>query len=88
MKSAVVLLAGLCAFTAYYVYLPLPSTVSEPWRLLLLDASFRVAQQTVEMSPPVLPPVKIIPSSALSGLRCSASVLNGHERFGDRDMQQ
>ncbi|KAL8188029.1 UNVERIFIED_CONTAM: hypothetical protein K2H54_059699 [Gekko kuhli] len=46
MKSAVVLLAGLFAFTAYYVYLPLPSTVSEPWRLMLLDASFRAAQQT------------------------------------------
>ncbi|XP_048360787.1 neutral cholesterol ester hydrolase 1 [Sphaerodactylus townsendi] len=50
MKSAVVLLAGLCAFTAYYVYLPLPSTVSEPWRLLLLDASFRVAQQTCNLA--------------------------------------
>ncbi|XP_054838088.1 neutral cholesterol ester hydrolase 1 isoform X1 [Eublepharis macularius] len=49
MKSAVVLLAGLCAFTAYYVYLPLPSTVSEPWRLMLLDASFRIAQQTCNL---------------------------------------
>ncbi|XP_060098503.1 neutral cholesterol ester hydrolase 1 [Heteronotia binoei] len=50
MKSAVVLLAGLCALTAYYVYLPLPSTVSEPWRLMLLDASFRVAQQTCNLA--------------------------------------
>lgn len=52
MKSAVVLLAGLFAFTAYYVYLPLPSTVSEPWRLMLLDASFRAAQQTVRKPAP------------------------------------
>nr|XP_028587415.1 neutral cholesterol ester hydrolase 1 [Podarcis muralis] len=49
MKSAAVLLAGLLALTAYYVYLPLPSTVSEPWRLMLLDASFRVAQQSCNL---------------------------------------
>ncbi|KAF7242602.1 Neutral cholesterol ester hydrolase 1 [Varanus komodoensis] len=50
MKSAAVLLAGLLALTAYYVYLPLPGTVSEPWRLMLLDASFRVAQQTCNLA--------------------------------------
>ena len=26
---------------AYYVYLPLPAAVSEPWKLMLLDALFR-----------------------------------------------
>ncbi|XP_026522283.1 neutral cholesterol ester hydrolase 1 [Notechis scutatus] len=46
MKSALVLLAGWLALTAYYVYLPLPSTVSEPWPLMMLDATFRVVQQS------------------------------------------
>ncbi|KAJ7324340.1 hypothetical protein JRQ81_017360 [Phrynocephalus forsythii] len=46
MKSAAVVVAGLLALSAYYVYLPLPSTVSQPWRLMLLDAAFRVAQET------------------------------------------
>uniref|UniRef100_A0A8C0H000 Neutral cholesterol ester hydrolase 1 n=1 Tax=Chelonoidis abingdonii TaxID=106734 RepID=A0A8C0H000_CHEAB len=41
MKSAFVLLTALVALTAYYVYLPLPSTVSDPWKLMLLDATFR-----------------------------------------------
>ncbi|XP_023181863.1 LOW QUALITY PROTEIN: neutral cholesterol ester hydrolase 1-like [Xiphophorus maculatus] len=33
--------AVLLAAAAYYVYLPLPSGVSEPWKLMLLDALFR-----------------------------------------------
>lgn len=33
--------AVLLSATAYYVYLPLPSGVSEPWKLMLLDALFR-----------------------------------------------
>ncbi|CAM2119383.1 unnamed protein product [Caretta caretta] len=45
MKSAFVLLTALVALTAYYVYLPLPSTVSDPWKLMLLDATFRATQQ-------------------------------------------
>uniref|UniRef100_A0A8C3IX75 Uncharacterized protein n=1 Tax=Chrysemys picta bellii TaxID=8478 RepID=A0A8C3IX75_CHRPI len=47
MKSAFVLLTALVALTAYYVYLPLPSTVSDPWKLMLLDATFRATQCTV-----------------------------------------
>lgn len=47
MKSALVLLAGWLALTAYYVYLPLPSTVSQPWGLMMLDAVFRIVQQSV-----------------------------------------
>ncbi|KAM9553162.1 neutral cholesterol ester hydrolase 1-like isoform 1-T1 [Salvelinus alpinus] len=31
----------LSVAAAYYVYTPLPSTVSEPWKLILLDALFR-----------------------------------------------
>ncbi|XP_058043240.1 neutral cholesterol ester hydrolase 1 [Ahaetulla prasina] len=50
MKSAVVLLAGWLALTAYYVYLPLPSTVSEPWHLLMLNAMFRVVQQSCDFA--------------------------------------
>uniref|UniRef100_A0A667YMP3 Neutral cholesterol ester hydrolase 1 n=1 Tax=Myripristis murdjan TaxID=586833 RepID=A0A667YMP3_9TELE len=33
--------AVLLSAAAYYVYLPLPSAVSEPWKLMLLDALFR-----------------------------------------------
>eukprot|EP00066_Takifugu_rubripes_P004690 XP_003968207.1 PREDICTED: neutral cholesterol ester hydrolase 1-like [Takifugu rubripes] len=41
------LLAGavLLSAAAYYVYLPLPSGVSEPWKLMLLDALFRSFMQ-------------------------------------------
>uniref|UniRef100_A0A803TS44 Neutral cholesterol ester hydrolase 1 n=1 Tax=Anolis carolinensis TaxID=28377 RepID=A0A803TS44_ANOCA len=50
MKSAAVVLAGLLALGAYYVYLPLPGTVSQPWRLMALDAAFRVAQDTCNLA--------------------------------------
>ncbi|XP_075905157.1 neutral cholesterol ester hydrolase 1-like [Nelusetta ayraudi] len=36
-----VLGAVLLSAAAYYVYLPLPSGVAEPWKLMLLDALFR-----------------------------------------------
>lgn len=41
------LLAGavLLSAAAYYVYLPLPSGVCEPWKLMLLDALFRSFMQ-------------------------------------------
>ncbi|KAJ8279285.1 hypothetical protein COCON_G00063510 [Conger conger] len=37
--------AVTCLLTAvaYYIYIPLPSTISEPWKLMLLDATFRSA---------------------------------------------
>ncbi|KAM8953865.1 neutral cholesterol ester hydrolase 1 [Pelodytes ibericus] len=44
MKVVTALVTALTAFAAYYVYTPLPSTVSEPWKLMLLDATFRCAQ--------------------------------------------
>ncbi|KAM4772244.1 neutral cholesterol ester hydrolase 1 [Rhinophrynus dorsalis] len=44
MRGVPALLIALTAFSAYYVYTPLPNTVSEPWKLMLLDASFRCAQ--------------------------------------------
>ncbi|XP_038204220.1 neutral cholesterol ester hydrolase 1 [Arvicola amphibius] len=45
MRSSCVLLAALLALAAYYVYIPLPGAVSDPWKLMLLDATFRGAQQ-------------------------------------------
>lgn len=38
-------LTALVALAAYYIYIPLPSSVSEPWKLMLLDATLRSAQQ-------------------------------------------
>ncbi|XP_055966654.1 neutral cholesterol ester hydrolase 1 [Sorex fumeus] len=45
MRSSCVLLTALVALAAYYVYIPLPGAVSDPWKLMLLDATFRSAQQ-------------------------------------------
>ncbi|KAJ6660954.1 hypothetical protein lerEdw1_016974 [Lerista edwardsae] len=50
MRAAVALLGGLCVLGAYYVYVPLPGTVSEPWRVMLLDAAFRATQQTCKLA--------------------------------------
>ncbi|XP_075717738.1 neutral cholesterol ester hydrolase 1 [Rhinoderma darwinii] len=44
MRTLPALLTVLTALTAYYVYTPLPSTLSEPWKLMFLDATFRFAQ--------------------------------------------
>lgn len=41
--------AVLLSAAAYYVYLPLPSGVSEPWKLMLLDALFRSFMQAVSL---------------------------------------
>uniref|UniRef100_A0A7M4ESI1 Neutral cholesterol ester hydrolase 1 n=2 Tax=Crocodylus porosus TaxID=8502 RepID=A0A7M4ESI1_CROPO len=49
MRTAVVLLPALAALGAYYVYLPLPGTMSEPWKLMLMDASFRAIQETCNL---------------------------------------
>lgn len=51
MRTAWLLLPALAALSAYYVYLPLPGTVSDPWKLMLLDATFRAVQQTVRQRP-------------------------------------
>ncbi|XP_066565004.1 neutral cholesterol ester hydrolase 1a [Amia ocellicauda] len=44
MKSALAVVFLFSLLSAYYVYIPLPSTVSEPWKLMLLDATFRGVQ--------------------------------------------
>ncbi|XP_012591860.2 neutral cholesterol ester hydrolase 1 isoform X1 [Microcebus murinus] len=49
MRSSCVLLTALVALAAYYVYIPLPSSVSDPWKLMLLDATFRGAQQVSDL---------------------------------------
>ncbi|XP_076833052.1 neutral cholesterol ester hydrolase 1a [Brachyhypopomus gauderio] len=45
-----------CGFTllltiavAYYVYIPLPSTISEPWKLMLVGATFRSVTQVADI---------------------------------------
>ncbi|GLD54503.1 neutral cholesterol ester hydrolase 1-like protein [Lates japonicus] len=42
--------AVLLSAVAYYVYLPLPSGVSEPWKLMLLDALFRSFMQASDVA--------------------------------------
>lgn len=32
---------------SYYIYMPLPATVSEPWKLMLVGATFRTATHLV-----------------------------------------
>ncbi|XP_064418323.1 neutral cholesterol ester hydrolase 1 [Latimeria chalumnae] len=44
MRCSLALVALCTALAAYYVYIPLPSSLSEPWKLMLLDATFRAAQ--------------------------------------------
>lgn len=38
---------------AYYVYVPVPDAIQEPWKLMMLDAGFRAGMQLVrqEMFP-------------------------------------
>lgn len=45
-----VLGAVLLSAAAYYVYLPLPSGVAEPWKLMLLDALFRSFTHAVRLA--------------------------------------
>ncbi|KAF0028545.1 hypothetical protein F2P81_019632 [Scophthalmus maximus] len=42
--------AVLLSAAAYYVYLPLPSGVSEPWKLMLLDALFRSVMRASDVA--------------------------------------
>lgn len=45
MWAVWMLLPVLAALSTYYIYLLLPSTVSDAWKLMLLDATFRAVQQ-------------------------------------------
>lgn len=37
----------LTAALAYYIYIPLPDAIQEPWRLMLLDAALRTTMTLV-----------------------------------------
>uniref|UniRef100_A0A8C5WHY8 Neutral cholesterol ester hydrolase 1 n=1 Tax=Leptobrachium leishanense TaxID=445787 RepID=A0A8C5WHY8_9ANUR len=50
MKVVFALITAVAAFTAYYVYSPVPSTVSEPWKLMLVDATLRCAQDLSDLA--------------------------------------
>lgn len=53
-------LAALVALAAYYIYIPLPSSASDPWKLMLLDAALRSIVQVVRPSQAlILPPLKL-----------------------------
>ncbi|XP_026863824.2 neutral cholesterol ester hydrolase 1 isoform X1 [Electrophorus electricus] len=41
MRSILFTAVLLSVAASYYIYLPLPSTITEPWKLMLLDAVFR-----------------------------------------------
>ncbi|KAM4624769.1 neutral cholesterol ester hydrolase 1a [Polymixia lowei] len=42
---SVVVLFSLTVAVAYYIYIPLPAAIQEPWKLMLLDATFRASMQ-------------------------------------------
>jgi len=41
MRSILIGTILLSIAAAYYIYLPLPSTISEPWKLMFMDAMIR-----------------------------------------------
>uniref|UniRef100_A0A672K9M9 Uncharacterized protein n=1 Tax=Sinocyclocheilus grahami TaxID=75366 RepID=A0A672K9M9_SINGR len=41
MRSILIGTVLLSISTAYYIYLPLPSSISEPWKLMYVDALIR-----------------------------------------------
>lgn len=40
----------LTAALAYYIYIPLPDAIQEPWRLMLLDAGLRTTMNLVSLA--------------------------------------
>lgn len=45
--QAVAVTLSLTVALAYYVYVPLPHAIQEPWKLMLLDATFRTTRHLV-----------------------------------------
>ncbi|XP_023276701.1 neutral cholesterol ester hydrolase 1-like [Seriola lalandi dorsalis] len=45
----VVLTVLLTVAVAYYVYIPLPDAIQEPWKLMMLDAGFRAAMHLASL---------------------------------------
>ncbi|XP_061829073.1 arylacetamide deacetylase [Nerophis lumbriciformis] len=48
--GSIILSAALCAFTAYYVYEPIPEDIEERWKLMLTDAFFRSLSHLADFS--------------------------------------
>uniref|UniRef100_A0A671YBP4 Neutral cholesterol ester hydrolase 1 n=1 Tax=Sparus aurata TaxID=8175 RepID=A0A671YBP4_SPAAU len=73
--------AVLLSAAAYYVYLPLPSGVSEPWKLMLLDALFRSFLQLVSMLSSVFISLKqyieVIEARSCAAVHVTDSTLGG-----------
>uniref|UniRef100_A0A3B4TD10 Neutral cholesterol ester hydrolase 1 n=1 Tax=Seriola dumerili TaxID=41447 RepID=A0A3B4TD10_SERDU len=67
-SKKVVVNTVLLSAAAYYVYLPLPSGVSEPWKLMLLDALFRSFMQAVRVIEARSCPAVLVTDSALGGV--------------------
>ncbi|XP_060744812.1 neutral cholesterol ester hydrolase 1a [Tachysurus vachellii] len=53
LRMMKLLCGGTLIFTlavSYYIYMPLPATVSEPWKLMLVGATFRTATHLADLS--------------------------------------
>ncbi|GCC22758.1 neutral cholesterol ester hydrolase 1-like isoform X1 [Chiloscyllium punctatum] len=50
MRATVLLMVIVTGLIGYYVYVPIPNTVSEPWKLMLLDATFRGVQDMCHLA--------------------------------------
>lgn len=54
MRSCVLLTLLLSVAVSYYLYLPLPGAVAEPWKLMLLDGAIRAVMHLVSPGQRVL----------------------------------
>ncbi|XP_043558140.1 neutral cholesterol ester hydrolase 1-like isoform X3 [Chiloscyllium plagiosum] len=50
MRATVSVMVIVTGLIGYYVYVPIPNTVSEPWKLMLLDATFRGVQDMCHLA--------------------------------------
>ncbi|XP_059802295.1 neutral cholesterol ester hydrolase 1-like [Hypanus sabinus] len=49
MRATLGVILIVASLTAYYVYIPIPNSLSEPWKLMLLDATFRGVQDVCHL---------------------------------------
>lgn len=50
MRSILIVAILLSIAAAYYIYLPLPSTISEPWKLMFMDSILRGVMHVVSFA--------------------------------------
>uniref|UniRef100_A0A672QIC2 Neutral cholesterol ester hydrolase 1 n=1 Tax=Sinocyclocheilus grahami TaxID=75366 RepID=A0A672QIC2_SINGR len=50
MRSVLIVAILLSIAAAYYIYLPLPSTISEPWKLMFMDSVLRGVMHVVSFA--------------------------------------